>query len=301
MGKFKMTKLFFIGCLVAAVSAVTDNDDGTSGNAPCINPYLAVCGECNSAIGEDPHLAHGCEADDGGIVAVGSSMENRSWYQSGSKYDALIIKTKGGCTYDENNYYLNSAGEGCDTWDWVTKLADNNGENEMAMSVAQSNDGTFFIVVGMMEVDGYGQIFISKLNADDGVIVWTAMGSGTGGGSASAETVAFTSDGGFVVGGGVDAQIPASEMRFKSGGQVTESSTWIAKVSASEAAGDSIPAFEWILASTETETGNVKSIRVDASDNIFFITGTETGTTLYKLDSAGSEEWNTGTETYAGI
>jgi len=127
------------------------------------------------------------------------------------------------------------------------------------------------------------------------------MGSGTGGGSASAETVAFTSDGGFVVGGGVDAQIPASEMLFKSGGQVTESSTWIAKVSASEAAGDSIPDFEWILQSLETETGNVKSIRVDASDNIFFITGTETGTTLYKLDSAGAEEWNTGTETYAGI
>jgi hypothetical protein len=75
-----MTKYFLIGCLIAVASAVTDNDDGTSGNAPCINPYLAVCGECNSSIGEDPHTTHGCEADDGGLVAVGSTLENRSWY-----------------------------------------------------------------------------------------------------------------------------------------------------------------------------------------------------------------------------
>jgi hypothetical protein len=71
---------FFAGCLVAAVSAVTDNADGTAGNAPCIDPYLAVCGECNSILGEDPHTVAGLEAADGGLVAIGSVLENRSWY-----------------------------------------------------------------------------------------------------------------------------------------------------------------------------------------------------------------------------
>ena len=95
----------------------------TSGNAPCIDPYLAVCGECNSSLGEDPHTAHGCEAADGGLVAVGTVQESGS----GSKIDALVIKTKGGCTYAENNFWINEEGVDCDGWDWLTKIADNDG------------------------------------------------------------------------------------------------------------------------------------------------------------------------------
>jgi len=210
---------FLAGCLAAIASAVTDNADGTSGNAPCIDPYLAVCGECNPSVGEDPHTVHGCEASDGGLVAVGQVLENRSWWQRGSRYDAFVIKTKGGCTYSENNYWINQDGVDCDGWDWLTKLAVNDGDNQQALGVAKSLDGTYFIVVGMEENDGKARIFISKLDASNGAIVWyKVIKSNNESLNASAETVAFLSDGSFVVGGGVNSIISANEMHFKSGG-----------------------------------------------------------------------------------
>jgi hypothetical protein len=43
----------------------------------------------------------------------------------------------------------------------------------MALGVAKSLDGTFFIVVGVDENDGKARIFISKLDATTGAIVWT--------------------------------------------------------------------------------------------------------------------------------
>jgi hypothetical protein len=49
-----MYSTFIASCIAAIAMAVTDNVDGTSGAAPCIDPYLAVCGECNAEIGVDP-------------------------------------------------------------------------------------------------------------------------------------------------------------------------------------------------------------------------------------------------------
>ena len=66
------------------------------------------------------------------------------------------------------------------------------------------------------------------------------------------------------------------------------------KVSAADAAGSSAPSsFEWTkewadLISVERAGGSVKSIRIDSSDNIYFIAGMNG---IGKLNSAGTETW----------
>jgi hypothetical protein len=55
---------------------------------------------------------------------------------------------------------------------------------------------------------------IAKLNASTGALIWEmAYGASSG-----AETVSFTSDGGFVVGGYINTLQPLSDINFKSGG-----------------------------------------------------------------------------------
>jgi len=72
---------------------------------------------------------------------------------------------------------------------------------------------------------------IAKLNASDGSILWEMpYGSASG-----AETVAFTSDGGFVVGGYLNTAIPLNEINFKSGGQIEEATPFVGKISAADA------------------------------------------------------------------
>lgn len=67
------------------------------------------------------------------------------------------------------------------------------------------------------------------------------------------------------------------------------------KVSAADAAGSTTPSgFEWTkewgadILHSEAAGGSVKSIRVDSSDNIYFIAGKSS---IAKLDSAGTEIW----------
>ena len=73
-----MQKPFMVACLAAVTLAnVPENADGTAGNAPCLESYVSVCGECSSQIGEDPHTVHGLQAKDGSLVAVGQTLERR--------------------------------------------------------------------------------------------------------------------------------------------------------------------------------------------------------------------------------
>jgi hypothetical protein len=78
------------------------------------------------------------------------------------------------------------------------------------------------IVAGIKEDSaGKSTMQIAKLLESDGSIVWemnynpTSLNSGRG---AGVETVAFTSDGGFVVGGYIDTTLGIEEMLFKSSG-----------------------------------------------------------------------------------
>lgn len=73
-----------------------------------------------------------------------------------------------------------------------------------------------------------------------------------------------------------------------------ESSPFIVKISAADAAGSSVPSdFEWTYFNSEV-TGSTKSIRQDSAGNLFALCGT--ATSIVKLASDGSETWNTGSD-----
>lgn len=198
----------------SAVADVTNHDDGSGGNAPCVSKYLAVCGECNSDIGEDPHAVHGIQAADGGILAAGFVLDGKEGY------DAFIIKTKGECTYDDRYNWLTKDGTGCDAYEWVTKIGgSNDGKVNKALWLAESPDQSYFVAAGMLEnSNGGADAFISKIGTD-GQDFWTmTYEADTSSNTNVAETVIFASDGGIVIGGSKNVDSPLKEMVFKSSG-----------------------------------------------------------------------------------
>lgn len=161
--------------------------------------------------------------------------------------------------------------------------------------VAESPDGTYFIVVGIEEQDSaaFSDMAIWKINAADGSIAWK-MTHGAPGQGSGLETAAFTSDGGFVVGGFVDAPGGIGDMVFKSGGIITDAKPFLAKISAASAAGSATPSgFGWTYTEADpVYAGSTKAIRIDASDNIFANVGTRSA--VVKLDSTGGVAWKSG-------
>jgi len=124
---------------------------------------------------------------------------------------------------------------------------------------------------------------ILKINASDGALVWKMSYSASS--SNGVESVAFTSDGGFVVGGFVGSASPSSEFTFKSGGQVEDGNPWVGKVSAADAAGSTTPAsFAWEYTYSGVP-GSAKAMRVDSSDNVYAIGGKNH---IFKLNSSGA-------------
>lgn len=114
------------------------------------------------------------------------------------------------------------------------------------------------------------------------------MNYGTGSG---VETVAFTSDGGFVVGGYTGDSTPIKEMFFKSGGQLEAGAPFVGKVSKADAEGTASPrSFAWTWTTAETAyKGSAKALRIDSSDNVFVVAGTTSA--VIKLDKDGTEVW----------
>lgn len=132
------------GCVADYDDGVTNNDDGSGGNAPCLKNFIG--GFDYSTLGDDPHAVMGLEANDGGYVAIGSGL-----YSEGSKpSQGFIMKTSGSCTYTDYEYItLSSSETDCDkTWDWVSTFGTAGGKNA-ALWVAESIDNTYFIVVGI--------------------------------------------------------------------------------------------------------------------------------------------------------
>jgi len=245
------------------------------------------------ALGVDPHAVHGTVASDGGYVAVGSGLEGEEG-DNGTP-DSFIVKTKGGCSaadITEDSLYpeLTEGGSGCGGYDWITKYGAS-GKVDKANWVAESPDGTYFIVAGITQASGgTSDMNIAKIAATDGEIIWEMNHEAESG----AETVAFTSDGGFIIGGYLDNETDASEIYFKSSGQVDgeNAKPFIAKVSAADAAGSSAPSsFEWTYTCSDAENyGSAKAIRVDSSDNVFAVIGHGA---VVKLNDAGEEVWKT--------
>jgi len=97
-------------------------------------------------------------------------------------------------------------------------------------------------VAGIEEDDNeaFSRVAIWKINAADGAIVWKFIYGATGSGS-GLESISFSSDGGIIVGGYVDAVGPITDMVFKSSGIITEAKPFIAKISAADAASSTVP------------------------------------------------------------
>lgn len=245
------------------------------------------------ALGVDPHAVHGTVASDGGYVAVGSGLEGEEG--EGGAPDSFIVKTKGGCsaadiTADSLYPELTDGGSGCLGWDWITKYGAS-GKTDKANWVAESPDGSYFIVAGITEASsGKTDMNIAKILATNGEIIWEMNHEAESG----AETVAFTSDGGIIIGGFLDNEVDAINNYFKSSGQVDgeNAKPFIAKISAADAGGSSAPtSFEWTYTNSEAENyGSAKALRVDSSDNVYAVIGHGA---VVKLNSAGEEVWKT--------
>ena len=172
-------------------AAITDDKNGLGGGAPCVESFVGMWE--SKDYGYDPHAVHGIQANDGGFVTAGMSLVT----ETGKELQGFVAKTSAAaCKYTSTFTVLESAGTDCNkNWEWTTKVG------YESMWVAESPDHTYLIVAGIKK-SGTGSIMnIAKLKESDGSIVWE-MTHGTGSG---VETVAFTSDGGFVVGGYTDS------------------------------------------------------------------------------------------------
>ena len=192
--------------------------------------------------------------------------------EASTSLDGFVIKTEGSCTFDPKYSVMTKSGTGCSgKWEWATKIG-SSGKMDQSLWVDESNDGTFLIVAGMKEnSSGKSTMVITKLLESDGSVVWE-MNYGSG---AGVETVAFTSDGGFVVGGYIDSKLELAEYIFKSGGQITQGTPFLGKISATDAAASTAPtAFAWTYSNAgEAYVGSAKAIRVDSADNIYAVFG----------------------------
>lgn len=117
-------------------------------------------------------------------------------------------------------------------------------------------------------------MYIAKLLVKDGSVVWKMNYGATDSSGAGVETVYFTSDGGFVVGGYVNSDSQIKDILFKSGGIVDDGIPFIGKISASDAESSEAPqGFEWTYEDSNEYEGSAKMMRVDSDDNVVAILG----------------------------
>jgi hypothetical protein len=142
--------LIKLGSIASALSTtqadIVDHDNGTGGNAPCLESYIGVWE--NEIVGYDPHVDMAIPVADGGIVGTGQSHNTPE--DKDNDYKGFVIKTKANCTYDTKYPVLTPDGTGCDTWDWVTSFGTKD-KISMAQWVAESPDKSYLIVTGIEE------------------------------------------------------------------------------------------------------------------------------------------------------
>ena len=127
------------------------------------------------------------------------------------------------------------------TWSWRDPATT---KNAKIVWIALSPDGSYVLAVGVKEgsTSKKHQRYVVKLNAQTGALIWSfMMPTGAGFGLRSGyETIAFSEDGGFIVGGygtSPDTTFPS----FKSGGTVDEGQPILQKFSAATASASTMP------------------------------------------------------------
>ena len=155
------------------------------------------------------------------------------------------------------------------TWSWREPITT---KDAKLVWVALSPDGSYVLAVGVRQTaTTTHQRYVVKLNAQTGAQIWSfLMPTGAGFGARSGyETIAFTQDGGFIVGGygtAFDTAFP----NFKSGGSVDEAYPILQKFSAATASASTMgsaptPVWSYICQSAGTSCitlGSSKAIRI---------------------------------------
>lgn len=265
-----------------------NDPNGLAGPAPCLDYMNGIwSGEIKTG---DFHAVHGMQAkSDGGLYAAGSGTV---WGRDQDR-EGVIVKVMECPTQTKKYSEWGPNQEGCNQYAWVAKFAIP-GKKVEANWVAESPDGSYIIGVGFEEnEEGMPDQAVWKLDAKTGALIWTyKFNSGY---SDGLETVAFAPDGSLYVGGFAGASIPASDLRFKSAGQVLEGRPFVGKISAEDANGSSAPiGYEWLKHfGGDGYKGSAKALRVEAgTGNIVAVAGSRAA--VLKFSPAGDVLMKTG-------
>lgn len=228
----------------------------------------------NQFFGYDPHAAHMVRLQNGGLIMAGTSISSES---SNANREAFVTRIDP-CS-DKNQYdrplgsTLVSGGNNCSRnykWSHKTNI---DGKHETLVWLALSPDESYVLAAGTRstrtDLSKIGR-YIKKLDAATGAEIWntTLSVSDTQFGSNSGlETIAFTDDGGFIVGGYAKGQNKLFPT-FKSGGQVEDGLPMMQKFSASVANARFMskrpdPEWTWIcgVGNNCSTGGSMKAIR----------------------------------------
>ena len=147
------------------------------------------------------------------------------------------------------------------------------GKCHLRRNISENSFYSYVLAVGVRETNNSGSNqarWVVKIDAQSGSTVWQfELGNDAtwAGAKSGYETIAFTEDGGFVVGGFGKFQeegFPA----FKSGGQVEQATPIIQKFSAETASATSVsspaPVWSWVCGEGNncSTTGSTKALRV---------------------------------------
>ena len=227
----------------------------------------------NQWTGFDAHAAHAAFTQDKGYILAGSGLIAETENGKGTSVVMRIDLCEDVSKYESNlGVNLEQPGTNCAnrfTWSWRDPVTT---KHSKTVWVAVSPDDSYVLAVGVKELTStkYHR-YVVKLDAKTGAQIWSfVMPTGSGFGLRSGyETIAFTQDGGFIVGGfaaNPETEFPA----FKSGGTVDSGKPMLQKFSAATASAAtmaSAPTPVWtymcqLAGTTCGVSGSSKAIRI---------------------------------------
>ena len=208
----------------------TPNTDGTCGNPKALETYLFVNFEgesmTNQQVTLDPRLMHLDHINQNAYVGVGNGLTSFSNPKSQTVM-VRVDRCPNFSSYEnpsEAELGVTTGTVKCEQHvSWVYKGSST--KHNMVGMVATSPDGTYVLAAGVKEKNNNAHArWIIKLDAATGAVIWeiempTNNSDGLSKSKQSGyESIGFTKDGGFIVGGWADHE--GGFPSFKSGGQV---------------------------------------------------------------------------------
>ncbi|CBY23664.1 unnamed protein product [Oikopleura dioica] len=248
-------------------------------NAPEIRSYIGIFDDAN--FGHGPHAADGAPLSNGGYVATGISTKTEGGAVGQGWVGRVDPCTNAGSYENKLGTFLNGAGNNCaQNFKWVWKH-DSGGKHTHMVSVKESPDRTFVLAAAY---NGY----VAKIDINTGELIWDFDFKTSSGTRSGFETIHFTSDGGFIVGGfshRADVEMPG----FKSGGQVDQGRPVMHKFSAQVASSASVsnPSPVWTYRcgsgsnSCALDDGSVKNMRVFNDNGVEKVVGLPTSRSIF--------------------